>query len=225
MFLSGCSFVPVGPSLGLRPPFCRASLRGAAAPRPARSGVVAVCGGRSLGSEFGPLVGRVCRSLVASGRSLVVGCAVGADSFVLCSGLPVSAVRCFCAFGPSGLGACQFSAVSPVLSFAAAGGSVAWFAGGRGLRSVSAALVGRTGAVVSAASAGLVCFFASPASRGSLLACQLAASRGLSVVAFPCGFPPSALPLLGAGSWVPCGGRGVFSSGFRWVSGQASLFG
>lgn len=224
MLLSGLSFFPVAPSLALRPPFARASLRGGGASRPVRSGVVAVCGGRSLGPAFAPLVSRVCQSLVASGRSLAVGCAVGADALVLGAGLPVSAVQCFAAFGPSGLGSCQFSAVSAVQGFAASGGRVSWFAGGRGLRSVSAALVGRTGCVVSAASAGLVCFFASPGSRGSFLACQLAAGRGLSVVAFPCGFPPSALPLLGPGSWVPCGGRGVFSSGFRWVPSQSSLF-
>ena len=203
---------------------CSPSLARPAVSASPSSGLVAVCGGRSLPGAFAPLVGRVCRSLVGSGRSLVVGCAVGADAFVLSSGVPPSAVHVFAAFGPGGVGSCPVSNVAGVSAFAAAGGSVCWWRGGPRGVAVASRLVCRSQSVVVSASAGLVCFFASPQSRGSLLACQLAAGRGLPVVAFACGFPASALPLLGPGSWSAVGGSGCFSSGFRWVPAQSSLF-
>ncbi|MGJ0484307.1 MAG: hypothetical protein ACR65R_07210 [Methylomicrobium sp.] len=81
-------------------------------------------------------------------------------------------------------------------------------------------LVDRTQAVVGAADRGLVAFFGSPSSRGSLLACRCALSRGLPVVAFPVGFPGSELPLLRAGSWVPCCGFG----GYAWAAKQKDIF-
>jgi hypothetical protein len=40
-------------------------------------------------------------------------------------------------------------------------------------------------------------------------------AAGVPVLAFPCGLP--ALPSLGAGSWVPVGGSGVWSAAFRWA--------
>jgi hypothetical protein len=89
-----------------------------------------------------------------------------------------------------------------------------------------ARLAARTRAVVAKASVGLVVFFGSPASRGSALAAQLAAARGLPVVAFPLGLVPAQLPLLGYGSWVPAGGSGVWAGAWVWVPVvvQGSLF-
>lgn len=185
---------------------------------------MAVAGSRSLPPSAFPLVARVASALVRSGRSLAVGCASGADLAVLSSGVPVSAVRCFAAFGPGGVGAWRCSAVSAVLAFAAAGGSVSWWAGGGPAVALVPRLAARTSACVSAASAGLVCFFASTSSRGSLLAASLAVGRGLPVLAFPVGFPGSSLPPLGAGSWLPVGGSGVWASAWRWVPAQAALF-
>jgi hypothetical protein len=46
-----------------------------------------------------------------------------------------------------------------------------------------------------------VCFLSSPRSRGSLLACRLAARLGVSVFVFCVGFSPSRLPRIGRGSW------------------------
>jgi hypothetical protein len=186
------------------------------------SGVVAFAGSRSLSSHFAPLVGRVVRSVVASGRSVSVGCCVGADQFALAA-LPAGAGSCFAVFGPGGVGSCSASAVLAVSAFAAAGGAVSWLAGGPFSVALPARLAARTGAVVSAATVSAVVFFGSPSSAGSALACRLAFGRGLSVFAFPCGFAGSALPLLGAGLWVAVGGAGVWSSAWRWVPAQVSL--
>lgn len=194
--------------------------------------VVAVAGSRSLSSAFAPLVGSVVRSVVSSGRSVSVGCCVGADAFALSALVPLVRASCFpaprpvcfAAFGSGGVGSCSLSAVSAVSAFAAAGGSVAWWAGGGSSVALPVRLSARTNAVVASASVSAVVFFSSPASVGSLLACRLACGRGLPVFAFPCGFSGALLPSLGAGSWVAVGGSGVWSSGFRWVSSQLSFF-
>jgi hypothetical protein len=176
--------------------------------------VVAVAGSRSLPPGGAPLVAGVARLLVAAGASLVVGCAVGADAAVV-SAVPPSALQVLAAFGPGRAGAWAGSAVSAVRAFAASGGSVSWWAGGGPAVPLRARLAARTRAVVVEASAGLVVFFASPASRGSVLAAQLAVARGLPVVAFPLGFAPVQLPALSVGSWAPAGGSGVWAG--AWV--------
>lgn len=186
-------------------------------------GSVAVVGSRSLPLAFAPLVGRVVQLLVASGRSVSVGCCVGADAFALSAGVPVSALQIFCAFGAGGVGACRISAVPAVLSFAASGGCVSWWSGGNSSVALPVRLSVRTSAVVASASVSCVVFFSSPLSSGTVLACRAAVARGLPVFAFACGLCGSALPILGAGSWVVVGGSGVFASAFRWVSSQASL--
>jgi predicted Rossmann fold nucleotide-binding protein DprA/Smf involved in DNA uptake len=192
----------------------------------AAGGVVALAGSRSLPPGSAQFVAGVARSLVAAGASLVVGCAVGADAAVLSSGVPPSALRVLAAFGPGGAGAWVGSAVSAVRAFAAAGGAVVWWAGGGPAVPLRARLAARTRAVVTEASAGLVVFFGSPASRGSVLAAQLAAARGLPVVAFPLRFPPAQLPALSVGSWVPAGGADVWTGALVWVPEvvQGSLF-
>jgi predicted Rossmann fold nucleotide-binding protein DprA/Smf involved in DNA uptake len=185
--------------------------------------MVAVAGSRALPASGAALVVRVASDLAAGGASLAVGCCTGADAALLSAvpgSVPPSLVRCFAAFGQGGEGAGPFSAVASVQSFAASGGSVSWWAGGPASVPLRSRLAGRTRAVVGAADAGLVAFFASPSSRGSLFACRFALSRGLPVVAFPVGFPAAELPLLSAGSWVPCGAFG----GFKWVQNQAEIF-
>lgn len=184
---------------------------------------MAVAGSRSLSGAGLALVAPVCRSVLASGRSLAVGCAVGADAAALAA-MPPSAVRCFAAFGPGGAGAWRGSAVAAVAGFAAQGGAVSWLAGGPLSVPLPARLAARTSAVVGAASVSVVVFFASPSSRGSALAARLAVGRGLPVFGFACGFPASQLPALGAGAWVPVCGAGPWAGAFRWVPGQAGLF-
>jgi len=185
------------------------------------SGPVAVAGSRALPAGGAAQVSQVCQALVAGGRQLVVGCATGADQAAV-QLVPVKAVQLFAAFGPGGAGAGPASAVSTVARYAGAGGAVTWWAGGGPGKCLSVRLVRRTRAVVGAAGAGLVVFFASPSSRGSLLAARFALARGLPVLAVPVGLPASGLPLLGPGSWSAVGG-GVCSS-WVWVPGQASLF-
>jgi hypothetical protein len=182
----------------------------------AAGGVVAVAGSRSLPPGGVQLVTGVARSLVAAGASLVVGCAVGADAAVVAA-VPPAALRVLVAFGPGRAGAWAGSAVSAVRAFAASGGSVSWWAGGGPAVPLRARLAARTRAVVAKASAGLVVFFGSPASRGSTLACRLAVGRGLPVVAFPLGLAPVQLPRLGCGSWVPAGGACGWVEAWVWL--------
>jgi len=188
-------------------------------------GVFAVAGSRSLSPEGLALVGPVCRALVASGNSLAVGCATGADAAVLAAGLPMSAVHCLAAFGPGPgfAGAWRGSAAPVVGGFAASGGRVSWLAGGPLSVPLRVRLTSRTSAVVAAASSGLVVFFGSPSSRGSALAARLAVRRGLPVWAFACGFPASQLPALGSGAWVLVS-PGPLSGSVLWSSAQCSLF-
>ncbi|MDD5319517.1 MAG: hypothetical protein PHD43_02660 [Methylococcales bacterium] len=166
---------------------------------------------------------QVASYIVGGGGSLVVGCCSGADAALLSAVpgfIPPSLIRCLCAFGSGGIGSGPASAVAQVSAFAAAGGPVQWWAGGYASVPLRIRLAARTRAVVLAAGAGLVVFFSSPSSRGSLLACRCAVSCGLPVVAFPVGFSGSKLPYLGAGSWVPLGGFG----GFKWVQKQKVIF-
>lgn len=181
--------------------------------------LVGFCGSRSLPASAQPLVSSVV-SAVLSGSSahLAVGCSVGADSLVL-SSVPFSSfprVSVFSAFGSGGRGACSLSAVSSVLAAARAGASVAWWAGGRLGVPLRLRLAGRSVALVrflaQARPSALVCFLSSRKSRGSLLACRLAARLGVSVFVFCVGFSPARLPRLGRGSWrlVQVAGQAAF---------------
>jgi len=186
-------------------------------------GVVAVAGSRALPASGSALVVRVTADLAAGGASFVVGCCSGADAALLSAvpgSVPPSLVRCLAAFGPGGMGAGSASAAAQVAAFAGSGGVVQWWAGGPASSPLRSRLADRTRAVVAAADAGLVVFFASPSSRGSLLACRCALSRGLPVLAFPVGFSGSNLPVLGAGFWLPFGQFG----GFKWVVNNYEIF-
>ena len=184
--------------------------------------VVALAGSRSLPPGGAALVARVAGALVRSGSALVVGCATGADAAVI-SSAPVGQVQCLAAFGPGGAGACRVSAVSQVVAHAASGGQVQWWAGGGVSLPLPVRLSRRTQAVVGAAGSGLVAFLASSSSRGSLLACRLAAARGLPVVVFPLGFSGAQLPALGAGQWVPCEQGGVWARAWQWQAAPGLL--
>jgi hypothetical protein len=185
--------------------------------------MVAVAGSRHLPAAGSALVVRVASDLAASGASFVVGCCSGADEALLSAVpgfLPPSLVRCLAAFGPGGVGSGPASAVAQVSAFAGAGGQVQWWAGGPASAPLRSRLADRTRVVVGSADAGLVVFFGSPSSRGSLLACRCALARGLPVLAFPVGFCGSKLPSLGAGFWVPAGQFG----GYFWAKNQHEIF-
>ena len=186
-------------------------------------GSVAFAGSRALPAGFAPLVSAVACRVVASGRFVAVGCCVGVDSVVL-SSVPSWSVRCFAAFDSCGAGACSLSAVPLVSALPSCGGVVSWLAGGSLAVPLPARLSARTRAVVGAASVCAVVFFASPSSRGSFLAARAAASRGLPVFAFACGFDSELLPSLGSGSWSASAiSSGLFVGGFEWFPAP-SLF-
>jgi hypothetical protein len=185
--------------------------------------VLAVAGSRNLSANGSAFVVQITSDLAARGSSFVVGCCSGADAALLSAvpgSVPPSLVHCLAAFGPGGTGSGPFSAVSQVSAFAGSGGLVQWWAGGPASVALRLRLTNRTRAVIAAADAGLVVFFGSPNSRGSLLACRCALSRGLPVLAFPLGFSGSDLPILGAGSWVQSGTLG----GYSWVKNQHEIF-
>ncbi|MDF1583631.1 MAG: hypothetical protein P1P78_10010 [Methyloprofundus sp.] len=185
--------------------------------------VVAFAGSRGLSPTHAPLVRSVVGSVVTSGRSISVGCCIGADQFAL-SALPVGSGACFAAFGSGGVGSCSLSAVADVLVFAERGGLVNYWAGGGSSVALPVRLSDRTKAVINSATVSSVVFFSSSNSRGSLLACRLAVARGLPVFAFACGFSGSGLPLLGPGAWVAVGGSGLWSSAYRWQCSQKDIF-
>jgi len=93
---------------------------------------------------------------------------------------------------------------------------VQWWAGGPASVPLRVRLANRTRAIIASTDSGLVVFFSSPNSRGSLLACRCAVKKGLPVLAFPVGFSGSELPDLGAGSWVSFGSLG----GFKWLKNK-----
>lgn len=175
----------------------------------------AVAGSRCLPPGGASVVSFALAAVSPSAVS--VGCCLGADAVAL-GCLAPSRLRVFAAFGPRGVGACRWSAVAAVSVCAALGAPVSWWAGGGLAVPLAARLAGRTRAVVSAASSGLLLFPSAPLSRGSWLAARLALARGLPVVAFPLGFAPEQLPVLGPGAWQPAPWRG----GWRWA--PAELF-
>ena len=189
--------------------------------------MVVVAGSRHVPAGYVSLVSAVIADLARRDRSVCVCCCPGADRAAL-----NAAVRERCL-------AAVFAVAGPV---SAAGWPVGflpldvpawalprvrWWAGGPASLPLRARLVRRAASSVrfaagSGPGAGLVCFLASPRSRGSLLALRLAVRLGLPVIVFCCGFPPGALPALGYGAWVPVARSGVFASAVRWV--PLSLF-
>ena len=185
-------------------------------------------GSRSLASPA--LVAPVVRAILASGQSIHVGCARGADQAVIQSALSIpgghSFLVVFAAFGRGGAqsapGAWSGSAVSSVQAAARAGASVSWLAGGGLQLPLVARLMRRSRAALHGCSAS-VFFLASPGSPGSLAVAGHAVKSGQPVFAFACGFsgPPQA-PRGCAGRWVsalflgfPC---------WCWSPAQQSMF-
>ena len=175
--------------------------------------LVGFCGSRSLSDPASKrLVSRVVSSVLASGRSVAVGCALGADALVRASAPSASVFRAS-SFGGG-------SRRSP-------------------LARRSATLVSTVSS--SGPGAGFVGFVSSPcpadlapspsSSRcfrglgsGSWASLALAAGLGLPVVVFPAGLSPAYLPA-SWGSWAPL--SGTWSSGYRLVPvlpPQATLF-
>ena len=173
----------VVPSLSLLP--------SAASAAPA---VVGFSGGRRLPAAFRPLVSGVVGAVLAAGRSVAVGCAGGADSFVRAAA-PGAAVFAVASFGAGRSAFARRSAA--LVASVAAGGP------GSGLVVFPSAPC-PAGLLPSPRSSACFCGLGS----GSWASAAFAAGLGLPLVVFPCGF--SALPPWGA--WRPL--SGAWSGGF-----------
>ena len=163
-------------------------------PAAAGTAVVGFSGSRRLAPPFRPLVAGIVASVVASGRSVAVGCAAGADSFVRAAA-PGAVVFSASAFG-SGRGAFATRSVALVAAFAARGAGSGFV--------VFPSAPCPAGLVPSASASACFCGLGS----GSWASAAFAAGLGLPVVVFPCGFSA----LLPWGVWRPL--SGVWSGGF-----------
>ena len=173
-------------------------------------------GSRSLSPS--PLLAQVVAAVLASGESVHVGCSAGADAQVIqCAHRSASfqQVRVFAAFSASGAGSCSVSAVPVVQSWAQAGGSVSWLAGGSLSVPLAARLIRRSLAALAGCS---VAVFFTPGS-GSLAVASHAVAAGIPVFAF--GSMPATIPGA-AGSWVPSSFRGFACWQFQ--PAQQALF-
>lgn len=190
----GCCRRPGGSALPLQRLLMASSpslLPAAAAPA-----VVGFSGGRRLSPAFRPVVAGAVSAVLAAGRSVAVGCAPGADSFVraVAPGAVVFSASSF------GVGRSSFARRSVALVRAVAAGGP-----GSGLVVFPGA---PCPAGLSPSASSLACFCG--LGSGSWASAAFAVGLGLPVVVFPCGF--SALPPWGA--WVPAG-AGLWASGWR----------
>ena len=147
--------------------------------------LVGFCGSRSLGASSAPLVARVVRSVLLSGRGAAVGCALGGDALVVSSVLSAGAASRLCvfaAFGPVSPpwpasrvcapgASSSVSSVSGVASALSAGASVSWWFGGGPAVPLTGRLASRSVALLRAVSAsgpgsGFVGFVSSPCPAG-----------------------------------------------------------
>lgn len=190
-------------------------------------------GSRSLSSSFSSLVSSAVSAVLCAGGSVSVGCASGADSFVVSAALafpaPSGSFSLFAVGSSAGAGFWSGSApLSLLRSVAAAGFPVAWSAGGGSSVPFRARLFRRSLAAL-AGCAAAVFFLASPDSSGSLSVAAAAAGGGGRVSAFCCGFsgPPAPLGSGCVGSWVSAAAPVSLPAGcgfFRWVPSQMELF-
>ncbi len=179
-------------------------------------------GSRSLSSS--PIIGQVVGAVLASGSLAHVGCSAGADALVIGAvrSSSFSQVQVFSAFSATGAGAWSGSAVSVVQSFALAGGSVSWLAGGGLAVPLRVRLIKRSLAGLAGCSSAV--FFA-PGS-GSLAVAGHAVAQGVPVYVFGA---PAGSPAGCAGSPAGCAGSWVVSSFFglpcvKWQAAQLSFF-
>ena len=182
-------------------------------------------GSRSLPAPFAPLVARLVSAWLDADPAarVSVGCAVGADSFVV-QACPPSRLSIFAFFGSDGSGAWSGSAVRSVLSAAAHGADVSWFAGGSPAVPFRARLMRRSLAALAEASCA-VFFLASPSSPGSLAVAAAAARAGQPVFVFCCGFAGSPAPLAGLdGAWSPSSFCGFPCLAWQPAAEQLNLF-
>jgi predicted Rossmann fold nucleotide-binding protein DprA/Smf involved in DNA uptake len=177
-------------------------------------------GSRALSPRFASQVASVVQASLCAGAAVRVGCAVGADQFVIQAALSQpQRLSIFAQFSATGAGAFSGSAVQPVLSAQAAGAQVSFLAGGPLQVPLRARLLRRSIAALRGSSAA-VFFLASPSSAGSLNVAAQAAALSIPVFIFPLGFigQPQNLRFL-PGAWRPASFAG--SPCLQWFAGPS----
>ena len=169
------------------------------------AGRLAVGGSRDLAGPGAVALVDLASCWQSLGRPVGVGCAVGADAFVLDGLVAPRLASVFAACSPSGSGAWAGTALGAVFAAHARGASVHWLAGGP----VALALP----------SSGCLVALSSRRSPGSLLLAGAVAARRGPVAALACGFPWYCLPPLAPGGhWRRLAKAGEVAAAL-WVAG------
>jgi hypothetical protein len=167
---------------------------------------------------------------LADQEAFSVGCCRGADALALSAlvsaGLAARG-EVFAVGSASGDGFWSGSARDEIRAAAAAGSPVRWLAGGPLSIPLQIRLARRSQACIRSVVPGGACFLflSRPRSKGSLGTARFAASLGLQVYVFACGFSPSLLPGLEVGRWQVVS-SGPLAGSVQWVPGvmQVGLF-
>jgi predicted Rossmann fold nucleotide-binding protein DprA/Smf involved in DNA uptake len=182
---------------------------------------VALIGSRSLPRSSASQVDFIVGSLLARGRFVGSGGALGADLFALQALVRRGRAACFgsVVMLPGGLSSAPSQSRSLLVHFVRRGGRVVVgpAPSHASRREFVAALFGRSSALVEG-SVGVV-GFVTGRSAGSWFTIRCAAERGLPVVVFPVE-GHRGLRQLGGGRWVSVR---CWAGAFRWVSGPASF--
>ena len=184
------------------------------------AGRLAVGGSRDLAGPGAFALVDLTSCWLSLGRPLGVGCAVGADAFVLDGLVAPRLASVFAACSPSGSGAWAGTALGAVFAAHARGASVHWLAGGPVALALAARLAARSRALALASPAGCLVALSSRSSPGSLVLAGAVAARRGPVAALACGFPWYCLPPLAPGGhWRRLAKDGGVAAAL-WVAGQ-----
>lgn len=181
-----------------------------------------ITGSATLAQEYRPLLTQTVSALAGTGTGVAVTCAAGAPAQALVDAAGLGCLAAVFAVGDAS-GAGFWAGSGPFCTLQAfARDRVRWLAGGPLTQPLPVRLNQRTRACLqfcqqSAPGARLLVFLDRPDCSESIAIAQTAASMGLTVIAFPCGFAPTELPELAPGGrWVPTG-VGVWSLAGTWV--------
>src|SRR5712692_541514 len=181
---------------------------------------IVFAGSRSLRAEYLSLVGQVVTACIEGGTvQFAIGCAEGADAAALTALLAAQQapfVHVFAVGSQRGEGFPTPYTPSLLRNAEAAGCKVTWLAGGELEKPLTKRLFSRTAHCVRSVAGhpgGVLCaFFGAGRSSGTVFACKVALSCGLTVVAFNCGGELPSLP--GGGQWVAA--PAPFNGGVVW---------
>jgi hypothetical protein len=181
-----------------------------------------IAGSPFLAQEYSPLLHQVISALAGTGVGVAVTCAAGAPAQALVRAAGLGCLAAVFAVGDAD-GSGFWGGCGPFCNLQSfARGRVHWLAGGPIGSPLPLRLKQRAAACLrycaqSAPGARIIVFLDRPDCNESLAVCHLAASLGLDVVAFPCGFEPTKLPELAPGGhWVPSG-PALWSYAGLWV--------